>query len=150
FNGDGKADVAGLNGLNGEWRIGISGGRSFSSQPAGTWPADAEWRQVTTGRFSADARRGIVAVDLKSHRLAIAEFDGRHFTTRFLPAVPAVESQMFVGRFAGDEADNLLGISNTGDLWIGRLDGGSIRYEQWGRLPDVEHLTDFHVISVWR
>jgi hypothetical protein len=150
FDRDGKSDVAGFNPANGEWQIGLSDGRALKSQSTGVWPADAEWKYVTTVRTSSGAHRGIVALDAKSHRIAIAEFDGRKLTTRFLPAHPALESQFFVGRFAGDAADNLVGMSTNGELWIGRLTPDSITYQRWGRWQESKSLTDFHVVSFWR
>jgi hypothetical protein len=150
FDGNGKSDVAGFSPANGEWRVGLSDGQNLKSRPAGVWPADADWKQVTTVRVSGGARRGIVAVDAKSHRIAIAEFDGRKLTTRFLPAHPALERQFFVGRFAGDAAENLVGISTNGELWVGRLTRDSIDYQQWGRRAEFESFADFHVVSFWR
>ncbi|HEX3997602.1 MAG TPA: FG-GAP-like repeat-containing protein [Pirellulales bacterium] len=155
FSGKGRTDVAAWNPATGDWMLGQSDGHRFNCRAAGKWTVDANWQYVSTGRFGQDARQGIVGLDKKSGRLAIATLDAvisaaPQFTTRLLPSHPALEGGIYAGCFNGDARDNLAGWTRSGEIWLGILDGNSIRYEKRGQWPAAAHLTDARVISFWR
>jgi hypothetical protein len=150
FSGDGRTDVAAWNPCSGQWEVGVSDGKRFDFRRAGNWPADVDWQHVQTGRFGKDGRRGIIGLDKKSQRLAIAEFDGQRFTTRYLPTHEALDDHLFVGRFSGGDRDDIAGLTKNHDIWVGTLEGDSIRYDKWGAWPDAERLVDYRVIGFWR
>jgi YD repeat-containing protein len=60
FNGDGKADVAGLNPSTNAWTVLLSTGSSFttSNDGWGSWPSGVSWQDVLGGNF---VRRGVTA-----------------------------------------------------------------------------------------
>ena len=149
FTGNGKTDVAARNPTTGQWQLGRSTGQKFEMQAAGAWPTDAEWRHIQAGRFSGDRRRGLVGLDEKSKRIAIADFDGQQFATRFLPAHPALDDAIYVGNFSGGARDDLVGLSRDHDIWVGRLDHDAIHFENRGTWPAADNLTDFRVLSFW-
>ncbi len=147
FNGDGRCDVAAWNSATGEWMLGQSDGERFDVRTIGRWPIDADWQFVSTGRFADDGSRGLVALDKKSGRIAIAMLErgngtAAKLTTRLLPGIPALGRGIFVGCFDGEPRDNLAAVAQSGDIWVGILDGDSIRYEKWGALSDAAHLAD--------
>ena len=158
FSGQGRADVAAWNPATGEWTFGQSDGARFHCRPAGKWPVDGNWQNVFAGRFSGNSRRGIVGLDKKSRRLAIAVLDSprdaaAHFTTHLLPSHAAFDGGIYVGCFNGDAHDNCAGWTSSGEIWLGILDGPStnpsIRFEKWGTWPDAAHLADARVMRFW-
>jgi hypothetical protein len=135
--------------------LGRSDGQRFNCRSAGNWPVNADWQHVTTGHFSDDRRQGIVGLDKKSGRLAIATLetkgtDGPQFTTHHFPSHPAFDGGIHVGSFNGDTRDNLAGWTKSGEIWLGILDGTSLRFEKWGAWPASGHLTDARAMSFWR
>jgi hypothetical protein len=89
-------------------------------------------------------------LDKKLQRLAIADFNGHQLETRFLPAHPALQNGIYVGSFAGGDRDDVAGLSENHEIWVGILDDKSIHFEDWGAWPAAEHLVDFRVIGFWR
>ncbi len=142
--------MAAWNPSSGQWEVGVSDGKQFDFRRAGDWPVDVDWQHVQTGRFGKDDRRGIIGLDKKSQRLAIAEFDGQRFTTRYLPTHEALDDHLFVGRFSGGDRDDIAELTKNHDIWVGTLQGDSIRYDKWGAWPDAERLVDYRVIGFWR
>lgn len=155
FSGHGRTDVAAWNPTTGEWKLGQSDGKRFNCEGAGNWPVDAEWQHVTTGHFSDDRRQGIVGLDKKSERIAIAILDtstaeAPRFTTQYFASHAALDGGIYIGGFNGDTRDNLAGWTKSGEIWVGVLDGSSLRFEHWGNWPQAAHLSDACVLSFWR
>jgi autotransporter-associated beta strand protein len=51
FNGDGKADIIGRAGQNGQWYVGLSNGSAFSTSLWAVWSTGATWVNVGQGAF---------------------------------------------------------------------------------------------------
>ncbi len=149
FSGHGRTDVAAWNPTTGDLQLGQSNGKHFDCHTAGKWPIDADWQYVATGHFNDDRRQGIVGLDKKSGRLAIAALEGAQFTTHQFPSHPALDDGIQVGAFNGDARDNLAGWTKSGEIWLGILDGNSIRFEKWGAWPNAEHLADTRTMNFW-
>jgi FG-GAP-like repeat len=150
FTGNGRSDIAAWNPATGEWQLAQSDGRQFASRTIGAWPADADWQYVQTGRFSGDRRHGIVALDKKAERIAIATLDAGRLSTRYLTSHLALAGGILVGNFAGGDRDNLVGLTKDHVMWVGTLDGDSLRFENWGAWPAAGRLADFRVVRFWR
>lgn len=155
FTGTGRTDVAAWNPTTGVWTLGRSDGKNFECRPAGKWPADVDWQDVVVGRFGEGGRSGILGLDKKSGRLAIAVLDPTdgpeaEFKTRMLPGNAAFDGGIYVGRFNGDVRDNLAGWTPSGEIRLGIFDGNEIRYEKWAAWPDAARLDSARVINFWR
>jgi hypothetical protein len=145
-----RVPAAALDPATGEWHLGRSDGATFDCQPAGIWLRDADLRHAQTGRFGADRRHSIVAVDTKSNHLLVASLDGRQLITRELPGHSSLELGMYVGDFSGAGSDQIAGIDEHNTIWVGEFHDDVIGFSSWGFWPGAEHLIDRRVVSFWR
>jgi hypothetical protein len=52
FNGDGKADLAGMEQGSDQWWVGLSTGSALQTTPWGAWSPAAGWDAVAAGNFA--------------------------------------------------------------------------------------------------
>lgn len=109
FNGDGRADVAGLH-ANGTWRVGLSTGSTLKVSTAATWTAAEQWRFVSTGDFNADGRTDIIGFNTVQNQwqVGLAAATGATFqsTVWSSGALPET-SQAIIGRMNADRASDV-------------------------------------------
>jgi hypothetical protein len=150
FRGTGRSDVAAWNPATGGWTVGYHDGDELVAVPFGAWPVGKNWKCVQAGQFGDGHHAGLAAVDSSTGELNIAASDGRQFTTRQYPGHAATADRFYVGAFTGGPRDELLGIADDGQLWVGKLESnGELHFESWGQWPDSRRLTGFRPVGVW-
>jgi hypothetical protein len=80
FNGDGKADVAGLTAQRG-WQVGLSTGTAFTEQTwlgAGSWLRGSRVQAVVAGDFNGDGKTDLAGF-MANHLALVALSDGMGF-----------------------------------------------------------------------
>ncbi|MCA8992769.1 MAG: VCBS repeat-containing protein [Planctomycetaceae bacterium] len=128
FNGDGKADVAGLN-VNGQWVVGISDGVSFTFSVWGSVGADYVAHAI--GDFNGDGRADIANLHNSGNwwvhettwdaEMEMGTFELDHYG-RIATQGERDWRNLLVGDFNGDCVDDILIQDYLGNWFIG--DGG--------------------------
>jgi hypothetical protein len=61
FNGDGKADIAGMVAQSGQWWVSLSRGSTVSTSLWTSWPPSEGWTNFLVGDFTGDGKKDIAA-----------------------------------------------------------------------------------------
>ncbi|WP_328533669.1 FG-GAP-like repeat-containing protein [Micromonospora zamorensis] len=142
FNGDGRADVAGIDG-NGDLRLYVgdgagllSGGALMWTVPRGGW---ASFKAITGGDFNGDGRADVAGIDRNGDlRLYVGDGAGLLSGGALMWTVPrggwASFKAITGGDFNGDGRADVAGIDGNGDLRLytgdgaGLLSGGALMW----------------------
>lgn len=119
FDGNGRDDIAALNGQTNAWRVLSSTGAAFTSRRFGTLPAADAWTNVRVGDFDADGRSDIVAVRQSDASAWVSRSVGTAFVVsqwQTLPTRGPWEDGQ-VGDFDGDGRDDLAVRNLSNGVW---------------------------------
>jgi hypothetical protein len=135
FNGDGKADIAGMT-AGGYWWVAESTGSSFVNTYWGRWSPLATWVDVKVGDFNGDGKDDIVGRYLETGEWWVAESSGSSFTNSLWatwnPNVTWVDVN--VGNFAGNKTSDLTGrYLEGGSWWTAVSNGSSFNTSLWAQ-----------------
>ncbi len=129
FNGDGKADIAGM-GNNGTWFVGLSNGsNTFVTGAAwAQWSIAPSWSQLFVGDFNGDHKADIAGFGYNGTWFVGISNGVNAFTTGAAWAqwsVPSTWSQFFVADFNGDGKADIAGYANNGAWFVGLSNGAN-------------------------
>jgi hypothetical protein len=157
FNGDHKADIAGL-GVNGAWFVGLSNGTDiFATGSAwAQWSLASSWRQVFAGDFNGDGKQDVAGFGVNG-----AWFVGQSNGVNAFVTGAAWEQwsnaaswrQVFVGDMNGDKKDDIVGFGAT-NLWFVGLSNGTNHFTtgaawaDWSSLKVSDFVSDWNQISI--
>ncbi len=138
FNGDGRDDIAGRVGTNGDWWVAKSnGGNRFANERWGRWSANVAWNDVVVGDFNGDGRADIAGrVGTNGDWWVAKSYGGNRFANqrwgRWSPNVAWTE--VMAGDFTGNGRTDIAGrVGTNGDWWIAKSNGVSaFANERWG------------------
>jgi hypothetical protein len=126
FNGDGKADIAGMT-ASGDWWGAISNGSSFTNSFWGHWNPNVTWVDVKVGDFNGDGMADIAGRYMEAGQWWVAQSTGSSFTNSLWgtwnPAATWVDVQ--VADFDGNGKADLTGRYLQGGSWWTALSTGS-------------------------
>jgi RHS repeat-associated protein len=145
FNGDGKADMAGMT-ISGDWYVALSSGT------IGNWIAGNltdGWTDVRAADFNGDGKADIVA-RTSSGDWHVALSTGTTFLVQTWlqnwPA-PAGWTDVQVADFNGDGKADIAGRTSNGsttDWWVVTSTGTAFTYLEWGSWSSAAGWTDVH------
>jgi hypothetical protein len=140
FNGDHKADIAGI-GNNGTWFVGLSNGADTfaTGKHWAQWSIGVSWSHLVIGDFNGDGKKDVAGLGFNG-KLFVGLSNGTDtFTTGTHWAqwsVGASWSQVLVGDFNGDKIDDIAGFGVTGNWNVGLSNGtgqfATQRWDSWG------------------
>jgi hypothetical protein len=127
FNGDHKADIAGI-GNNGNWFVGLSNGTgTFSTGAAWAhWSPGSTWSQFLIGDFNGDGKKDVAGLGNNGDWFVGLSNGADTFTTGAAWAhwsTGVSWTQVFVGDFNGDKKDDIAGFGFNGLWFVGLSDG---------------------------
>jgi hypothetical protein len=153
FNGDHKADIAGI-GNNGAWFVGLSNGTNTfaTGKKWAQWSIGVSWSHLVIGDFNGDGKKDVAGLGFNGKLFVGLSNGADTFTTGTLWAqwsVGASWSQLLVGDFNGDKIDDIAGFGVTADWFVGLSNGtgqfATQRWDSWGTtLP-----TNYQVPIYW-
>jgi SpoIID/LytB domain protein len=133
FNGDGRADVAGLNSSTGDWIVGLSNGSAYTFR---TWAnvGTATDRQHLVGDFTGNGRDDIASYDPGSGRWSVNRSSGSAFVTEVWASLRTRTGwdQHLVGDFTGNgRADIASYHPSNGSWWVHASTSTSFTTTRW-------------------
>jgi hypothetical protein len=141
FNGDHKADIAGL-GNNGAWFVGLSNGADTfaTGKPWAQWSIGVSWSHVVIGDFNGDGKKDVAGLGFNGTWFVGLSNGSDTFETGAAWAQwssGASWGQIFVGDFNGDNKDDVAGFGVNGTWFVGLSDGAGqfSTGGAWGQWP---------------
>jgi hypothetical protein len=146
FTGDGRADVAAYNPVNGTVWVGENRGSTFAFTQWATLSPASGWR-IGTGFFTMKAKADLLAHHVDSGTLWVGTNTGAAFTFMGTWATvdPAGNWQFATGDFVGNGRTDVVGYSAAdGSIWVGENGGSSFGLSRWGT---VSPAAGWHIDS---
>jgi subtilisin-like proprotein convertase family protein len=137
FNGDGKADIAGMVSQSGQWWVAQSTGTSFTNKLWTTWaanrPGTLDWVDVQVGDFNGDGKSDIVGRLLENGQWWLNVSQGSSFTPVLWDAwSPAVKwSNVQVADINGDGRADIIGRDPGSNMWVSLSTGAKGSTSLW-------------------
>jgi hypothetical protein len=140
FTGNGFDDIVGRVQETGDWWVAVNDGTgNFASQRWGRWSSSVEWLDVVVGDFDGDQRADIAGRVASNGDWWVARSTGSGFVNQRWgrwSAGAETWTDVMVGRFDGDQADDIVGRHvATGDWWValGSQSESAFTNGRWGR-----------------
>jgi hypothetical protein len=127
FNGDHKADIAGM-GNNGAWFVGLSNGTdTYATEAAWAhWSIGASWSQLFVGDFNGDGKEDVAGFGVNGTWF-VGQCNGADTLNTGAAwahwSSPASWSQLFVADFNGDGKADIAGAGVNGAVFVGLSNG---------------------------
>jgi hypothetical protein len=134
FNGDGRADIAGLS-RSGGWQVGVSTGSSFVAQ---SWLATGSWagvqaKSVVAGDFNGDGSTDL-AGRLTNGQWYVALSTGDFFASAAWTATQPAPKHLRLfqaGDFNGDGLADVAAMDSSGRVWVFSSTGSAFNVAVW-------------------